>query len=81
MGIQGNSIGTPRALKKNAKVAKDFVEERAMKREYHKWWSPSLERDMEMLVLGHDGLPAVVFPASQGRFYEFEDRGMVDAVR
>jgi esterase/lipase superfamily enzyme len=52
-----------------------------MKREYHKWWSQRLGRDMEMLVFGHDGLPAVVFPTSQGRFFEFEDNGMVDAVR
>ncbi len=34
-----------------------------------------------MVVYGHGGLPAVVFPTSQGRFYEFEDRGMVDALR
>ncbi len=51
-----------------------------MKREYHRWWSPRLGRDMEMLVFGHDGLPAVVFPTSCGRFFEFEDRGMVGAV-
>lgn len=51
-----------------------------MKREWHKWWSPRLGRDMEMLIFGHGGLPAVVFPTSQGRFYEFEDRGMVGAV-
>jgi esterase/lipase superfamily enzyme len=36
---------------------------------------------MEMLVYGHAGLAAIVFPTSCGRFYEFEDRGMVDAVR
>jgi esterase/lipase superfamily enzyme len=52
-----------------------------MKREYHKWYSERLGRDMELLVFGHDGLPAVVFPTSQGRFFEFEDRGMIDAVR
>jgi len=51
-----------------------------MKREYHKWFSPSLGRDMELLVFGHSGVPALVFPTSQGRFYEFEDRGMVNAV-
>jgi esterase/lipase superfamily enzyme len=51
-----------------------------MNREYHKWYSWRLGRDMEMLVFGHDGLPAVVFPTSQGRFFEFEDRGMVGAV-
>ena len=32
---------------------------------------------MEMLVFGHAGLPTLVFPTSQGRFFEFEDRGMV----
>jgi esterase/lipase superfamily enzyme len=51
-----------------------------MNREYHKWWSPSLGRDMELLVFGHSGLPVVVFPSSQGRFYEFEDRGLVGAI-
>jgi esterase/lipase superfamily enzyme len=51
-----------------------------MKREYHKWFSPTLGRDMEMLTYGHDGVPAVVFPTSQGRFFEFEERGMVAAV-
>ena len=51
-----------------------------MNREYHKWWSPGLGRDMELLVFGHDGVPVVVFPTSQGRFYEFEDRGLVGAI-
>jgi esterase/lipase superfamily enzyme len=51
-----------------------------MKREYRKWFSPSLARDMEMLTFGHAGLPVLVFPTSCGRFFEFEDRGMVNAV-
>lgn len=51
-----------------------------MQREYHKWNSPSLGREMEMLIFGHAGLPVLVFPSSCGRFFEFEDRGMVDAV-
>src|SRR5438309_4359652 len=32
---------------------------------------------MEMLIFGHAGLPVLVFPTSCGRFYEFEERGMV----
>ncbi len=52
-----------------------------MKREYHRWFSPSLGREMELLIYGHGGVPSVVFPTSQGRFYEFEDNGMVEAVR
>jgi esterase/lipase superfamily enzyme len=51
-----------------------------MHREYHKWYSPRLGRDMELLVHGHAGLPVVVFPSSQGRFYEFEDRGMIGSI-
>jgi esterase/lipase superfamily enzyme len=35
---------------------------------------------MELLVFGHGGVPVVVFPTSQGRFYEFEDRGMIGAI-
>ncbi len=52
-----------------------------MKREYQKWFSPSLGRDMELLVFGHAGLPAIVFPTSCGRFFEFEDRGLVNVLR
>jgi esterase/lipase superfamily enzyme len=51
-----------------------------MNREYHKWLSPSLGREMELLVFGEGGLPAIVFPTSCGRFYQFEDEGMVAAV-
>ncbi len=50
-----------------------------MQRDYHKWFSPSLGREMEMLIFGHGGLPALVFPTSCGRFYEFEEMGMVGA--
>lgn len=51
-----------------------------MNREYHKWFSPRLGRDMELLVFGHAGTPLVVFPTSMGRFYDFENRGMIEAI-
>ncbi len=51
-----------------------------MNREYHKWYSEQLGRDMELLVFGHAGVPAIVFPSSQARFYEFEERGMVGSI-
>jgi len=47
-----------------------------MNREYHRWYSPSLNRDMELLVFGHAGAKVLVFPTSNGKFYEWEDRGM-----
>jgi esterase/lipase superfamily enzyme len=35
---------------------------------------------MELLVFGHGGMPVLVFPTSGGRFFEFEDRGMIGAL-
>ena len=51
-----------------------------MQREYIKWHSPSLHRDMELLAFGHRGFPVLVFPTSGGTFREYEDRGMVTAL-
>lgn len=51
-----------------------------MNREYHRWYSPSLGRDMELLIFGHAGARVLVFPTSMGRFYEWEDRGMMGVV-
>jgi esterase/lipase superfamily enzyme len=51
-----------------------------MNREYHKWFSSRLGRDMELLVFGHSGVPALVFPSSCGRFFEWEDRGLVGSL-
>lgn len=51
-----------------------------MNREYHRWYSPSLGRDMELLIFGHAGARVLVFPTSMGRFYEWEDHGMVGAL-
>ena len=52
-----------------------------MHRSYHRWYSPALNRDMELLLFGHHGAPVIVFPTSKGRFFEYEDRGMVNALR
>jgi len=49
--------------------------------EYHKWYSENLRQEMELKVYGHAGKPALVFPAAGGKFYEYEDFGMVEAIR
>ena len=51
-----------------------------MVRDHHKWFSRSLNRDMELLAFGHGGPPVIVFPTSQGAYFEYEDRGMVGAL-
>jgi esterase/lipase superfamily enzyme len=51
-----------------------------MNREYHKWYSNALRRDLELLVFGQTGVPLLVFPTSMGRFFDYESRGMIQAV-
>jgi esterase/lipase superfamily enzyme len=47
---------------------------------YTKWWSSNLNQDMEIKVYGRAGKPVLVFPSMNGRFYEFEDFGMIHSV-
>jgi len=51
-----------------------------MNREYLKGYSRELGREMELLVFGHAGPPLLVFPTSMGKFFEYEDRGMIGAL-
>jgi len=38
-------------------------------------------RDMELLVFGDAGAKVLVFPTREGRFYDYENWGLVDALR
>ena len=51
-----------------------------MHREHVRWFSPRLERDMDLLVFGHAGARVLVFPSSMGKFFEWEDRDMMSAL-
>jgi len=51
-----------------------------MTRDYVKWRSHQLQRDMELVVFGDGGAPVIVFPTSMGAFFEYEDRGMIAAL-
>ena len=48
---------------------------------YYNEYSYHLDRMMEFKVYGHAGRPCLVFPAQSGRFYDFENFGMVGAVQ
>lgn len=52
-----------------------------MKIEYYKEYSHELNRDMEFKVFGHAGKPCLVFPSQDGRFFDYEDMGMIEAAR
>jgi len=47
---------------------------------YHNEYSNKLGKQMEYKVYGHRGKPVLVFPTSNGRFYQYEDSGMIDAL-
>ena len=51
-----------------------------MNREYVEWDSPILGRRMGLVWFGHAGRTMIWFPTSQGRFYQYEDFGLIGAV-
>lgn len=46
----------------------------------HRWYSPSLSRDIDVLAFGHRGFPVILFPTSMGNFYENKDAGLIESV-
>ena len=51
-----------------------------MHTDYHHWFSESLGQEMSLKIYGYYGKPTIVFPAQAGRFFDFENFGMVEAV-
>jgi esterase/lipase superfamily enzyme len=47
---------------------------------YYREWSRFLGRDMEFKAYGQGGVPVLAFPCRGGRFYDWENSGMPDAV-
>ena len=47
---------------------------------YHRWYSPSLSRDIEVLAFGTRGYPVMLFPTSMGHFSENKDFKLIDSV-
>ncbi len=48
-----------------------------MRRDYRRWYSPRLQRDMELLVFGHAGAKVLMFPTRDGQFWEYEALNIV----
>ncbi len=51
-----------------------------MKREYLRWYSHRLHRDMELLIFGHAGAKVLMFPTRDGCFFEYEELGVVESL-
>jgi esterase/lipase superfamily enzyme len=52
-----------------------------MKKEYLKWHSPNLNRDVEILVFGHAVYPVILFPTSMGTYHENKDQGLIASAK
>lgn len=48
---------------------------------YYKEYSRYLDRDMEFKMYGNEGMLCLVIPCQDGRFFEWEDRGMYDLLQ
>ena len=51
-----------------------------MRREYQRWYSERVGREMGVAVYGHWGAPTIVFPTSGGDEWEFDRQGVIDAL-
>lgn len=51
-----------------------------MHKEYHRWHSSRLGREMGVAVYGHYGPPLLAFPTSAGDEWEQENQGMIGAL-
>ncbi|WPU91419.1 alpha/beta hydrolase-fold protein [Mucilaginibacter sabulilitoris] len=52
-----------------------------MDREYIQWYSPALQKNMEMLIFGSGGAIVLFFPARMGRFYDYENWRVIEVLR
>ena len=52
-----------------------------MNREIHKWFSPALQKDMEIAMYGHWGFSLLLLPTAAADFLEYERFLMIDALR
>ena len=51
-----------------------------MERREHALWSPAIGAPGSVIAYGHWGRPLLVFPAQEGQRFEWEERGMIDAI-
>lgn len=52
-----------------------------MQESYHKFYSPNLKAETEMLIYGTSGYPVILFPTSMGRYYQNKDFKLVESAR
>ncbi|MFN8346591.1 MAG: alpha/beta hydrolase-fold protein [Spirosomataceae bacterium] len=51
-----------------------------MQRELHHWYSPALNKNMEIAVYGHYGFALLMIPTAASDYLEYERFGLIDAI-
>jgi esterase/lipase superfamily enzyme len=51
-----------------------------MSREIHRWYSPNLNKEMEIVVYGHYGYALLMFPTAAADFLEYERFHLIDTI-
>lgn len=51
-----------------------------MSREIHRWYSPNLNKEMEIVVYGHYGYALLMFPTAAADYLEYERFNLIDSI-
>jgi esterase/lipase superfamily enzyme len=51
-----------------------------MEKKRHSWQSPSLGKEMAVMVYGTEGTPLIAFPGDSGTLIDWESHGLIDAL-
>ena len=51
-----------------------------MSKEIHRWYSPNLNKEMEIVVYGHYGFALLMFPTAAADFLEYERFKLIDSI-
>jgi esterase/lipase superfamily enzyme len=49
-------------------------------REIQKWWSPNLDKEMEIVIYGYKGYALLLFPTAAADFLEYERFHLIDSI-
>lgn len=52
-----------------------------MERQIHNWYSPNLQKHMDLAVYGHYGFALLLIPTAAADYLEYERFLLIDAIR
>ena len=52
-----------------------------MRRDITSWWSPNLDKNMEIVAYGHYGMALLLFPSAAADYLEYERFHLIDAIK